>query len=52
MFSQKKIFANKRGPPSLQRDANVSDTDGREKQEQVVQEDEGEEEEKQKKIVR
>uniref|UniRef100_A0A3Q2WME8 alpha-1,2-Mannosidase n=1 Tax=Haplochromis burtoni TaxID=8153 RepID=A0A3Q2WME8_HAPBU len=48
---KKKIFANKRGPPSLQRDANVSDTVGREKQEQVVQEDEGEEEDKQKKIV-
>ncbi|CAI5666389.1 endoplasmic reticulum mannosyl-oligosaccharide 1,2-alpha-mannosidase [Oreochromis niloticus] len=48
---KKKIFANKRGPPSLHKDGNVSDTVGREKQEQVVQEEEGEEEEKQKKIV-
>ncbi|XP_030598628.1 endoplasmic reticulum mannosyl-oligosaccharide 1,2-alpha-mannosidase [Archocentrus centrarchus] len=49
---KKKTFVNKRGPPSLQKDGNVSDTVGGEKQEQeVVREEEGEEEEKQKKIV-
>ncbi|XP_022046700.2 endoplasmic reticulum mannosyl-oligosaccharide 1,2-alpha-mannosidase isoform X1 [Acanthochromis polyacanthus] len=49
---KKKTFPNKRGPPNLQKDGNVSDTVGGEKQEQeAVQEEEGEEEGKEKKIV-
>uniref|UniRef100_A0A3P8TLN9 alpha-1,2-Mannosidase n=1 Tax=Amphiprion percula TaxID=161767 RepID=A0A3P8TLN9_AMPPE len=49
---KKKTFPNRRGPPNLQRDGNVSDTVGGEKQEQeAVQEEEGEEEGKEKKIV-
>lgn len=52
VFPQKKPFPNKRGPPSLQRDGNMSDTGGGEKKEQEVVQDEGEEEEKEKKIVR
>ncbi|XP_051267986.1 endoplasmic reticulum mannosyl-oligosaccharide 1,2-alpha-mannosidase isoform X3 [Dicentrarchus labrax] len=51
-YPQKKTFPNKRGPPSLQKDGNISDTVGGEKQEQdVVQDGEGEEEDKEKKIV-
>ncbi|XP_042365344.1 endoplasmic reticulum mannosyl-oligosaccharide 1,2-alpha-mannosidase [Plectropomus leopardus] len=47
-----KLFPNKRGPPNLQKDGNISDTVGREKQAQeVAQEEEGEEEDKDKKIV-
>ncbi|XP_051267984.1 endoplasmic reticulum mannosyl-oligosaccharide 1,2-alpha-mannosidase isoform X1 [Dicentrarchus labrax] len=50
--TKKKTFPNKRGPPSLQKDGNISDTVGGEKQEQdVVQDGEGEEEDKEKKIV-
>lgn len=53
VLPQKKPFVNKRGPPSLQKDGNVSDTAGGEKQEQgAAQEEEGEEEAKPKKIVR
>uniref|UniRef100_A0A3Q1BVN6 alpha-1,2-Mannosidase n=1 Tax=Amphiprion ocellaris TaxID=80972 RepID=A0A3Q1BVN6_AMPOC len=49
---KKKTFPNRRGPPNLQKDGNVSDTVGGEKQEQeAVQEEEGEEEGKEKKIV-
>ncbi|KAF0031196.1 hypothetical protein F2P81_015751 [Scophthalmus maximus] len=48
----KKTFIGKRGPPSLQRDGNVSDTVAGEKQEQEVVRDEGEgDEDKEKKIV-
>ncbi|XP_049460203.1 endoplasmic reticulum mannosyl-oligosaccharide 1,2-alpha-mannosidase [Epinephelus fuscoguttatus] len=47
-----KIFSNKRGPPSLQKDGNISETVAGEKPAQeVVQEEEGEEEDKDKKIV-
>ncbi|XP_047426437.1 endoplasmic reticulum mannosyl-oligosaccharide 1,2-alpha-mannosidase isoform X1 [Mugil cephalus] len=50
--SKKKHFLNRRGPPSLQKSGNVSDTIVEEKQAQeVVQEDEGEQEGKEKKIV-
>lgn len=49
---KKKTFIGKRGPPSLQRDGNVSDTVAGEKQEQEVVRDEGEgDEDKEKKIV-
>uniref|UniRef100_UPI0037E9AB3E endoplasmic reticulum mannosyl-oligosaccharide 1,2-alpha-mannosidase n=1 Tax=Semicossyphus pulcher TaxID=241346 RepID=UPI0037E9AB3E len=48
---KKKTFTNKRGPPSLQKEGNVSDTVGGEKQEQEIVQDEGEEEGKEKKIV-
>nr|XP_020470805.1 endoplasmic reticulum mannosyl-oligosaccharide 1,2-alpha-mannosidase-like [Monopterus albus]XP_020470806.1 endoplasmic reticulum mannosyl-oligosaccharide 1,2-alpha-mannosidase-like [Monopterus albus]XP_020470807.1 endoplasmic reticulum mannosyl-oligosaccharide 1,2-alpha-mannosidase-like [Monopterus albus] len=49
---KKKSIPNKRGPPSLQKDGNVSDTVGGEKQEQeVVRDEEGENEDKEKKIV-
>ncbi|KAM6975299.1 endoplasmic reticulum mannosyl-oligosaccharide 1,2-alpha-mannosidase isoform 1-T1 [Tautogolabrus adspersus] len=48
---KKNPFPNKRGPPSLQKDGNMSDTVGGEKKEQEVVQDEGEEEEKYKKIV-
>ncbi|XP_029372403.1 endoplasmic reticulum mannosyl-oligosaccharide 1,2-alpha-mannosidase isoform X1 [Echeneis naucrates] len=44
---KKKSFQNKRGPPSLQKNGSISDTGGREKQEQEVVEDE----DKEKKIV-
>uniref|UniRef100_A0A8D3AUM5 alpha-1,2-Mannosidase n=1 Tax=Scophthalmus maximus TaxID=52904 RepID=A0A8D3AUM5_SCOMX len=51
-LSKKKTFIGKRGPPSLQRDGNVSDTVAGEKQEQEVVRDEGEgDEDKEKKIV-
>ncbi|XP_076614682.1 endoplasmic reticulum mannosyl-oligosaccharide 1,2-alpha-mannosidase [Chaetodon auriga] len=50
--TKKKTFPNKRGPPTLQKDGNVSDTVGGEKQEQeVIQEGDGEEEDKEKNIV-
>ncbi|XP_070845879.1 endoplasmic reticulum mannosyl-oligosaccharide 1,2-alpha-mannosidase [Chaetodon trifascialis] len=50
--TKKKTFPNKRGPPTLQKDGNASDTVGGEKQQQeVVQEGDGEEEDKEKKIV-
>ncbi|XP_008297215.1 endoplasmic reticulum mannosyl-oligosaccharide 1,2-alpha-mannosidase [Stegastes partitus] len=50
--TKKKTFPNKRGPPNLQKDGNASDTVGGEKKEQeVVREEEGEEEGKEKKIV-
>ncbi|GLD75378.1 endoplasmic reticulum mannosyl-oligosaccharide 1,2-alpha-mannosidase-like protein, partial [Lates japonicus] len=50
--TKKKTFPNKRGPPSLQKDGNVSDTVGGEKQQQEVAQDEGgEDEAKEKKIV-
>ncbi|XP_070706993.1 endoplasmic reticulum mannosyl-oligosaccharide 1,2-alpha-mannosidase [Pempheris klunzingeri] len=49
--TKKKTFPNKRGPPSLQKDGNISDTVGGEKQEQDVVQDEAEEEGKEKKIV-
>ncbi|KAM9338091.1 endoplasmic reticulum mannosyl-oligosaccharide 1,2-alpha-mannosidase [Symphorus nematophorus] len=50
--TKKKSFLNKRSPPSLQKDGNISDTVGGEKQEQEVDQDgEGEEEDKEKKIV-
>lgn len=51
---QKKTFPIKRGPPNLQKEGNVSDVVGGEKQEQeVVQEaGGGEDEDKEKKIVR
>ncbi|CAK6965113.1 endoplasmic reticulum mannosyl-oligosaccharide 1%2C2-alpha-mannosidase isoform X1 [Scomber scombrus] len=49
---KKKPFPSKRGPPSLQKGGNVSDTAGGERQEQeVVHDEEGEEEDKEKKIV-
>ncbi|XP_029921166.1 endoplasmic reticulum mannosyl-oligosaccharide 1,2-alpha-mannosidase isoform X1 [Myripristis murdjan] len=50
---KKRPFLNKRGPPSLQKGGNVSDSVGREKQEQqLVKAEEGEEEEdREKKIV-
>ncbi|XP_060916975.1 endoplasmic reticulum mannosyl-oligosaccharide 1,2-alpha-mannosidase isoform X2 [Labrus mixtus] len=49
---KKYLFSNKRGPPSLQKEGNMSDTVGGEKKEQEVVQDEGEEEEdKDKKIV-
>ncbi|KAM7369297.1 hypothetical protein PAMP_013576 [Pampus punctatissimus] len=49
---KKKPFLNKRGPPSLQKGGNVSSTVGGEKQEQeVVQDGEGEEKDKEKKII-
>lgn len=48
---QKKSFLNKRDPPNLQKDGNISDTVGGEKQE-VVQDGEGEEEDKEKKMIR
>ncbi|XP_069017550.1 endoplasmic reticulum mannosyl-oligosaccharide 1,2-alpha-mannosidase [Embiotoca jacksoni] len=48
--TKKKTFSNKRGPPSLQKDGNVSDPIGGEKQE-VVEDEEGEEDDKEKKIV-
>ncbi|XP_038550327.1 endoplasmic reticulum mannosyl-oligosaccharide 1,2-alpha-mannosidase-like isoform X1 [Micropterus salmoides] len=47
---KKKTFPGKRGPPSLQKEGNMSDTDGGEKQE-VVQDGGEEEEDKEKKIV-
>ncbi|XP_078126874.1 endoplasmic reticulum mannosyl-oligosaccharide 1,2-alpha-mannosidase isoform X1 [Sander vitreus] len=44
-----KTFPNKRGPPSLQKDGNISDTVGRKKQvQEVVQDEEGEEVDKEK----
>ncbi|KAG8010865.1 Endoplasmic reticulum mannosyl-oligosaccharide 1 [Nibea albiflora] len=46
----KKAFLNKRDPPNLQKDGNISDTVGGGRQE-VVQDGEGEEEDKEKKIV-
>ncbi|XP_034752387.1 endoplasmic reticulum mannosyl-oligosaccharide 1,2-alpha-mannosidase isoform X2 [Etheostoma cragini] len=47
-----KTFQNKRGPPSLQKDGNISDAVGRKKQvQEVVQDEEGEEVDKEKKIV-
>ncbi|XP_032396263.1 endoplasmic reticulum mannosyl-oligosaccharide 1,2-alpha-mannosidase isoform X2 [Etheostoma spectabile] len=47
-----KTFQNKRGPPSLQKDGNISDAIGRKKQvQEVVQDEEGEEVDKEKKIV-
>ncbi|XP_074473105.1 endoplasmic reticulum mannosyl-oligosaccharide 1,2-alpha-mannosidase [Sebastes fasciatus] len=47
-----KAFPNKRGPPNLHRDGNISDTVGGEKPVQEVVPDEGgEEEDKEKKIV-
>ncbi|XP_035523851.1 endoplasmic reticulum mannosyl-oligosaccharide 1,2-alpha-mannosidase [Morone saxatilis] len=49
---KKTQIPNKRGPPNLQKDGNISDIAGGEKQEQdVVQDGEGEEEDKEKKIV-
>ncbi|TKS84189.1 Endoplasmic reticulum mannosyl-oligosaccharide 1,2-alpha-mannosidase [Collichthys lucidus] len=47
---KKKSFLNKRDPPNLQKDGNISDTVGGEKQE-VVQDGEGEEEDKEKKMI-
>ncbi|XP_034402867.1 endoplasmic reticulum mannosyl-oligosaccharide 1,2-alpha-mannosidase isoform X1 [Cyclopterus lumpus] len=47
-----KTFPNKRGLPSLPKDGNISDAVGGEKQvQEVVREEEGEEEDKEKKIV-
>ncbi|KAK9532843.1 hypothetical protein VZT92_010208 [Zoarces viviparus] len=47
-----KNFPNKRGPPSLHKDGNISDTVGGEKEvQEVVREDEGEDDDKEKKIV-
>ncbi|XP_031711634.1 endoplasmic reticulum mannosyl-oligosaccharide 1,2-alpha-mannosidase [Anarrhichthys ocellatus] len=46
-----KNFPNKRGPPSLHKDGNISDTVGREKEVQEVVREEGEEEDKEQKIV-
>ncbi|XP_071389821.1 endoplasmic reticulum mannosyl-oligosaccharide 1,2-alpha-mannosidase-like [Centroberyx affinis] len=49
---KKRPFLNKRGPPSLQKGGNVSDSVGREKPEQeVVKAEEGEEENEEGKIV-
>ncbi len=53
VYLQKKTFLNKRGPPSPQRDGNISDTVGEEKQKhKEVQDREEEKENKEKKIVR
>ncbi|XP_026195471.1 endoplasmic reticulum mannosyl-oligosaccharide 1,2-alpha-mannosidase [Anabas testudineus] len=50
--NKKKTFLNKRGPPNLQKVVgNVSDIGGREKQEHEVVQDEGEDEDQEKKIV-
>ncbi|XP_041816194.1 endoplasmic reticulum mannosyl-oligosaccharide 1,2-alpha-mannosidase isoform X2 [Chelmon rostratus] len=50
--TKKKTFLNKRSPPNLQKDGNISDTVGGEKQEQeAIQDGDGEEEDKAKKIV-
>ncbi|XP_068588533.1 endoplasmic reticulum mannosyl-oligosaccharide 1,2-alpha-mannosidase [Cebidichthys violaceus] len=47
-----KNFPNKRGPPSMHKDGNISDTVGGKKEvQEVVREEEGEEEDKEKKIV-
>ncbi|XP_017281026.1 endoplasmic reticulum mannosyl-oligosaccharide 1,2-alpha-mannosidase [Kryptolebias marmoratus] len=48
---KKRTFLNKRGPPSRQKDGNVSDTKGEEKPRQQVVPEEGGEEEEEKKIV-
>lgn len=52
VYPQKKTFPNKRGPPSLQKEGNISDTVGGENHQEVVQDGEGEEEDKEKKLVR
>ncbi|KAG7240821.1 hypothetical protein INR49_023395 [Caranx melampygus] len=49
--TKKKTFPIKRGPPNLQKDGNVSDVVGGEKQEKEVVQDKGEDEDKEKKIV-
>ncbi|KAM7393225.1 hypothetical protein PAMA_008055 [Pampus argenteus] len=49
---KKKPFLNKRGPPSLQKGGNVSNTvDGERQEQEVVQDGEGEEKDKEKKII-
>ena len=55
IYPQNKPFPNKRGPPSLLKDGNISNTVVEKKQEpepEVVRDEEGQEEDKDQKIVR